>query len=82
MDSNPENIALMQAERRELLENVFKLSVPLREILILFYYHGFSEKEITDILKIPAGTVRSRLYRSKETLKYQLNNGGNEHESD
>jgi len=34
----------------------------LREILILAYYHKFSYAEISRILRIPVGTVKSRLH--------------------
>ena len=34
----------------------------LREILVLAYFHCFSYKEITGILSIPLGTVKSRLH--------------------
>ncbi|NLK21987.1 MAG: sigma-70 family RNA polymerase sigma factor [Epulopiscium sp.] len=73
---NPESIVLHHEERQELLEQVLKISLPLREVLILYYYHDLSQNEIADILKIPFGTVRSRLHRSKEVLKKQLKLGG------
>jgi len=34
----------------------------LREILLLSYFHQFPYKEISEILKIPLGTVKSRLH--------------------
>lgn len=34
----------------------------LREILLLSYFHQFPYKEISDILQIPLGTVKSRLH--------------------
>jgi len=34
----------------------------LREILILAYFHGFSYKQMAEILSIPIGTVKSRLH--------------------
>jgi len=36
----------------------------LREILLLSYFHQFPYKEISDILQIPLGTVKSRLHAS------------------
>ncbi len=72
----PENIVLLHEEKRELFTHVHKISLPLREVLILYYYHNLSENEIANILKIPVGTVRSRLHRSKMALKNQLKLGG------
>lgn len=43
----------------------------LKEITILYYYDGFSIKEISEMVKIPEGTVKSRLSRAREKL-YEL----------
>ena len=55
-----------QATLRETQERVQKvvISLPdhLREILILAYFHQFAYKEIAEMLKIPLGTVKSRLH--------------------
>ncbi|MCS7033749.1 MAG: sigma-70 family RNA polymerase sigma factor, partial [Phycisphaerae bacterium] len=34
----------------------------LREILLLAYFHGFAYRQISEILNIPLGTVKSRLH--------------------
>ena len=34
----------------------------LREILLLSYFHQFPYKQISEILDIPLGTVKSRLH--------------------
>jgi RNA polymerase sigma-70 factor (ECF subfamily) len=40
-----------------------------REVLVLRDIQGFSYDEISDLLKIPDGTVKSRLFRAREALK-------------
>ncbi len=40
-----------------------------REILTLYYMEGFQYDEIADLLKIPIGTVKSRLNGAKKSLK-------------
>ena len=40
-----------------------------REVLVLRDIQGFSYDEIRDILKIPDGTVKSRLFRARDSLK-------------
>ena len=40
-----------------------------REILVLRDIQGFSYDEIRNILKIPDGTVKSRLFRARDGLK-------------
>lgn len=53
-----------------------------RQILCLFYLKNLSQKEISQILKIPVGTVKSRLYYAKEKFKamypYQPKTKGDE----
>jgi RNA polymerase sigma-70 factor (ECF subfamily) len=53
-------------QRKELQEAVQKTvgGMPdhLREILLLSYFHQFPYKQISDILDIPLGTVKSRLH--------------------
>ena len=40
----------------------------LKVVTVLFYYDGFSVKEISKIVNIPEGTVKSRLSRAREKL--------------
>jgi len=48
----------------------------LREVTLLFYYEDFSVKTISSILKIPEGTVKSRLSRARTKLNEYLKEGG------
>jgi len=43
-----------------------------REVLVLRDIQEFSYEEIRDILKIPEGTVKSRLFRARDALKDRL----------
>jgi RNA polymerase sigma factor (sigma-70 family) len=43
-----------------------------RRLLHLFYELGRSVAEIADILAVPAGTVKSRLFHVRESLRQQL----------
>ena len=60
-------------EKREREAHVQKcvnsLDDEYREILVLRDIQGFSYEEIRDILKIPDGTVKSRLSRARNALK-------------
>lgn len=69
---SPENSIIINEEKRELLKSVLNLPLHLREVLILHYYNFLDEKEISSILHIPQGTVRSRLHRAKQALKKKL----------
>ena len=43
-----------------------------RQILVLADIEEFSYEELSDILDIPIGTVRSRLFRARNLLKDKL----------
>ena len=49
-----------------------KLDAPDREILMLREYEQLSYSDISELLRIPVNTVRSRLFRSRLALKSYL----------
>jgi RNA polymerase sigma-70 factor (ECF subfamily) len=65
--------ALESLERRNIQQKVQEcinsLDEDFREVLILRDIQGFSYDEINDLLKIPEGTVKSRLFRAREAMK-------------
>jgi len=58
----------MENQSVDLHISLKNIKVKYREILILKYFEGFSYQEISDILKIPEGTVATRLNRAKLAL--------------
>jgi RNA polymerase sigma-70 factor (ECF subfamily) len=64
---------LEQLEKKEIQTKVQacikSLDDEYREVLVLRDIQGFSYDEIRDILKIPDGTVKSRLFRARDALK-------------
>jgi RNA polymerase sigma-70 factor (ECF subfamily) len=73
---DPGPSVLEQVEKREVEARVqtciSSLEDEYREVLVLRDIQGFSYDEISDILKIPDGTVKSRLFRAREALKEGL----------
>lgn len=61
---------------KELYELIQRLPQKYKEILLLFYYKDLTYEEISEILQIPEGTVRSRLSRAREKLKKMMNERG------
>ena len=51
---------------------VESLPMKIRQVIVLYYMEQFSTKEISAILKIPKGTVLSRLAKGRELLKLEL----------
>jgi len=59
-------------ESRQLVrQTVASLPDPLREVLLLSYFHQFSYKEVAQMLDIPLGTVKSRLHTAVGTFAKQ-----------
>ena len=47
---------------------IMELPEKSREVVVLYYYEQFTTKEISKMLAISEGTVKSRLSRSREKL--------------
>jgi len=63
-------------QRMEILTNLYReaafLSEDLRHVLLLVAVEGRSYEEAAQLLGIPIGTVRSRLFRAREVMKDRL----------
>ena len=71
LDAAPEQAAPADADG-ELRRAVAALNVQLRLPVLLKYMEGYKTREIAHILKIPEGTVKSRLRRARAELKRTL----------
>ena len=64
-------------EPEQLLEKIFatldRLGEEHRSAFLLRYREGFSIKEVAEILELPEGTVKSRLFYAKKLLAEKLN---------
>lgn len=56
------------ARAREAVEMLAALPPDRREMVILRYYYGYTSKEIAQMLKMPEGTVRSRLHYALQAI--------------
>lgn len=62
-------------EHIELMSLLSVLPQDFKTVMILYYLNDFSYAQISDILNIPEGTVKSRLFRGKTLLHQALNIG-------
>jgi RNA polymerase sigma factor (sigma-70 family) len=53
-------------------DELAKLPLVEREVLTLFYLRELSLNEVADVLCVPLGTVKSRLFRARGLLRRQL----------
>lgn len=66
---NPEE-KVIQSQKRELLNMLIaKLPEDYRNILNLRHFKGLAYSEIAEELQIPIGTVKARLFRSRDLLQ-------------
>lgn len=73
----PERSAPADADEA-LHDALFALDEKLRLPLILHYVEGFSVGEIAKMLRLPSGTVKSRMLRGRKELQKQLTGEGQE----
>lgn len=64
-------LAAREAERL-LQEGINALKPPYRAVFVLRQAQGLSIAEIASLLKLPQGTVKTRLHRARQMLKQQL----------
>lgn len=71
----------IMAHYDEMWDVLQQMKEEYRLVVVLFYYEGLAIKDISEVLDIPVGTVKSRLNRGKAKLKESLERGrGNEND--
>ena len=67
-----------QSEQREIVRDaILQLAPEQREVVVLRFMEELSYEEIGAVLKLPSGTVKSRLNRAKAQLKEIVSKIGN-----
>lgn len=64
-----EDIPYDTKQNNDVLRCVSTLPERYRSVIHLYYYEGYSIKEIASILKLPSATVGTRLSRARSLLK-------------
>ena len=76
-----DSLSAAQDETKAVLSDVMRLPERFRVPIVLYYYLGFSTSEIAELLHVPAATVRTRLARGRSKLKFILEEGDREIQS-
>jgi len=66
---NPEKIIIRKEDIAQLNQSINMLPEFQKTVLLLFYKEEMSLDEISKILEMPVNTVKSHLFRGKNTLK-------------
>lgn len=56
----------------EIMEEMHGLRPEYKQVLILKYIHDLNSNEITEIVGVPAPTIRQWIFRTKEAIKKSL----------
>jgi RNA polymerase sigma-70 factor, ECF subfamily len=72
METVPENAHYDNHSDMEFFALIESLQKELREIISLKYYSGYTLAEISEILNMPEGTVKSRLNRALNLLRIEV----------
>ena len=67
--NNPEQIMAQKEDAQAIQKAIYSLPLKYREVLVLRHLQDLSYIEIANILKLPQGTVKIRLYRAREQLR-------------
>lgn len=71
-DETPENLLLADEMKKVVFEAIETLSPELKQAILLREIEGKSYDEIAQMLDIPVGTVRSRLFRARDIIDDKL----------
>ena len=71
-DPDPPERLEQKETQQKIQDCINRLDDEFREVLILRDIQGFSYEEISSMLNIAEGTVKSRLFRAREEIKQLL----------
>ncbi|UII55895.1 sigma-70 family RNA polymerase sigma factor [Cytobacillus spongiae] len=70
-----EYMEFLAPEEQIVMEEIFQLEGVDRTVIYLYYYEGYSIKEISSIIGKKENTISSRLQRARKKLKHILQEG-------
>lgn len=69
---DPEELFIRKEFLKHLLDSLRRLPEDLRTAVILREFSGLNYEEISEVMEIPLGTVRSRIFRARARLREML----------
>lgn len=59
-------------EEQQFIQELYALPAKWKTVLLLYYFEGYSIKEISEITRLSKSAVKKRLQRAREALKLEL----------
>lgn len=72
LTKDPEEDLILKEKNTIIMEGINSLPSKQKDVLILYDIEGFDQREISNILNIPVGSVMSRLFYGRKKLKKYL----------
>ena len=72
-ETTPENLLDQKEEKEKVQQAIAAMPDRFREILVMAYFQQLSYKEMAQALKIPLGTVKSRLHAAVKSFALEFN---------
>ena len=73
---SPSHLAEKDEEWEDIRKAIARLPLVQRIVVVLYYINDLSLQEISEVLDVPVGTVKSRLYYGRQVLKRNLESNG------
>lgn len=71
-DRTPEQVVINELVDDDLLDAIRHIRDEYRQVVVLYYLHGHTYKQIAQSERLNMGTVKSRLYRGRKMLRAKL----------
>ncbi len=72
LGASPSRLVAKNQQDQHLLHALRKLPIALQILLELHYWEGMSTAELAEVMDIPQGTVKTRLFRARGLLRAHL----------
>lgn len=69
---SPEENSIITERQKKIIDSIDQLKPKFREVIMLCEIYGYTYEEVSEKLKCPIGTVKSRIFNAKKELAETL----------
>lgn len=70
--ATPDNALLSKIRQKRIIQAIDNLKPKFKEVIMLVDIEGYSYEQAAEKLKVPVGTIKSRIYNAKKELAQHL----------